>query len=229
MASTLEQLEQQRLIWRGRESSRPAQPRPSGWPELDQRLGGWPGGGVTSIHTRTGVGELRLLYPGLQQAERLSVFIAPPYPLNAESLEGGGLDLDRVLILHPESPQSRLWAAEQSLKSGACHTVCLWPAQPLQTVQARRLQLAARAGEACLFVVNGSQPQARQNNGLPLDLCLELTPHSQGLMVAVPRRRHGWALSAFLVSMESAWPELTSPAVQPISSRSAHWRTAEGQ
>lgn len=229
MVSTLEQLEQQRLIWRGRESSRPAQPRPSGWAEVDERLGGWPGGGVIAILSRPGVGELRLLYPSLRPASRLSVFIAPPYALNAESLEGGGLDLEQVLVLHPDSPQSRLWAAEQSLKSGACHTVCLWPAQPLQTVQARRLQLAARAGDASLFLLSGSQPGTHQNTGLPLDLCLELTPHSQGVMVAVPRRRHGWALPPFLVSMESAWPELTSAAVQPISSGSARWRTAEGQ
>ncbi|WP_051235708.1 translesion DNA synthesis-associated protein ImuA [Marinimicrobium agarilyticum] len=229
MVSTLEQLEQQRLIWRGREANRPTQARPSGWAELDQHLGGWPGAGVTSIHARTGVGELRLLFPCLQQAARLSVFIAPPYSLNAESLEGSGLDLEQVLVLHPESPQSRLWAAEQSLKSGACHTVCLWPAQPLQIVQARRLQLAARAGDASLFLLTGSQPGARQDTGLPLDLCLELTPHSRGVMVAVPRRRHGWALPPFLVSMESAWPELTSSAVQPTANRSTRWRTAEGQ
>ncbi|WP_347329760.1 translesion DNA synthesis-associated protein ImuA [Marinimicrobium locisalis] len=231
MEPSLEQLEQQRLIWRGREAASPAQVRPSGWAELDQQLGGWPGGGVTSIHSRAGVGELRLLFPSLQSPERLSVFIAPPYPLNAESLKGAGLDLAKTLILHPETPKSRLWAAEQSLKSGVCHSVCLWLTQPLQTVQARRLQLAARAGAASLFLLTlqgEGRPGTAQNTGLPLDLCLQLTPHSQGLMVAVPRRRHGWPVPPFLVSMESTWSELTSPTVQLAANTPAHWRTAEG-
>ncbi len=229
MVSTLEQLEQQQLIWRGREASRPPQLRPSGWPELDQRVGGWPGAGVTSIHSRAGVGELRLLCPSLQQSERLSVCIAPPYPLNAEGLEGAGVDLEQLLVLHPDTPQSRLWAAEQSLKSGACQTVCLWLAQPLQTVQARRLQLAARTGAASLFLFSGFLHDTGRDTGLPWDLCLQLTPHSQGLMVTVPRRRHGWALPPFLISMESAWPELMSPTVQPMAHTPTQWRTAEGQ
>lgn len=229
MVSTLKQLEQQRLIWRGRETGRPARIRPTGWPELDQHLGGWPGAGVTAIHSRPGVGELRLLCPSLQQQERLSVFISPPYSLDAEGLAGAGIDLEQLLVLHPDNPQSRLWAAEQSLRSGACQTACLWLTQPLQTVQARRLQLAARAGEASLFLLTGSLPGTSQDTGLPLDLCLQLTPHSQGVMVAVPRRRYGWALPPFLVSMENAWPELTSPTVQPVSHTPAHWRTAEGQ
>lgn len=206
MHPSLEQLEQQRLIWRGRDSSRPMAARPSGWSELDRQLGGGlPGSGVVAVHSPSGIGELRLLWPFFAGDTRLVVFIAPPYPLNAESLAGASLDLSRILVLQPKTEREALWAAEQCLKSGVCHSVCLWQKR-VRLAQARRLQLAARAGESTHFLFLGTRASAA---GLPFDICLELEPHPQGIAVSVPRRKQGWALPRFAISMAEAWPELT--------------------
>lgn len=233
---SLEQLEQQQLIWRGRESSGPVAARPSGWPELDRQLGGGlPSQGVITVQGPTGIGELRLLWPFLSgrgalsgrsalsgrgalsghgdpsghgepsEKDRLVAFIAPPYPLNAESLPGAGMDLKRLLLVQPSTNREALWAAEQCLKSGACQAVCLWQNR-VPLVQARRLQLAARAGESANFLFLGAHNAA---NGLPVDLCLELSPHPHGIAVSVPRRKQGWALPHFVVAMTDVWPELT--------------------
>ncbi|WP_341937166.1 hypothetical protein [Marinimicrobium sp. C2-29] len=233
---SLEQLEQQQLIWRGRESSGPVAARPSGWPELDRQLGGGlPSRGVITVQGPTGIGELRLLWPFLSgrgalsghgvlsdhsvlsghgalsghsehsEKDRLVALIAPPYPLNAESLPGAGMDLKRLLLVQPGTDREALWAAEQCLKSGACQAVCLWQDR-VPLVQARRLQLAARAGESANFLFLGAHNAAA---GLPVDLCLELSPHPHGIAVSVPRRKQGWALSRFVVAMTDVWPELT--------------------
>ncbi len=216
MNPDLEQLEQQRLVWRGRDSARPLAARPSGWPELDESLGGLPGAGVVVIQTLPGIGELRLLWPAMAQTagqeNRLTALIAAPYRVGAEAWLAGGSLLERLLVIHPETPQSGLWAAEQSLKSGSCHSVCLWLSQRLQTIQARRLQLAARAGEATLFLFI---PPALADTQLPVDLHLALSPSSQGVRVEVRRRRQGRELAPFTVSMTGQWPELTRSPIQP--------------
>lgn len=206
---SLEQLEQQHLIWRGSQASGPVTVSASGWPELDRQLGGGlPASGIISIRSALGIGELRLFLPFWSRAERLLVFIGAPYPLDAESLQGAGLDLSRVLVLTPKTEKEALWAAEQCLKSGACHSVALWQAR-LSLAQARRLQLAAREGESTQFLFLG--PNARAE-GLPVDLALSLSPHPSGINIQVPKRKQGWALPRFTLDMAELWPELTDTA-----------------
>jgi len=206
MSPRLEDLENQGLIWRGASTSRPLQPRASGWQELDRLLGGgWPGNGVVSVKTDLGIGELRLLWPAVQRDQGLLVFIAPPHELNAEGLAGAGLDLSRVLLLHPARGKEALWAAEQCLQSGCCQWVCLWQ-KTLTPALARRLQLAARKGQSTHFLF-----LTAHQTSLPVDLNLELSAQAQGLRLAVPRRRQGPSLAAFTLSMVERWPELTLP------------------
>lgn len=220
MAPQLDELENQGLIWRGSSASRPLQPRASGWQELDQRLGGgWPGNGVVSVKTALGIGELRLLYPAVRQDQGLIVFIAPPYELNAEGLACAGLDLSRILLLRPANNKEALWAAEQCLQSGACQWVCLWQ-KTLASSLARRLQLAARKGQATHFLFLQNEQKA-----LPVDLNLELSAQAQGLRLAVPRRRQGASLAAFTLTMAERWPELTLPSKPDNLVILSHWRS----
>lgn len=223
MSSRLEDLENQGLIWRGASTSRPLQPRASGWTELDRLLGGgWPGNGVVSIKTDLGIGELRLLWPTVQRGRGLIVFITPPHELNAEGLAGAGLDLSRVLLIHPAKSKEALWAAEQCLQSGCCQWVCLWQ-KNLTPGLARRLQLAARKGQSTQFLFLTASPKA-----LPVDLNLELSAQAQGLRLAVPRRRQGPSLPAFTLSMAERWPELTlSPRPNNLVVLS-RWRSEAG-
>jgi len=214
---SLEQLEQQQLIWRGSQASGPVTVSTSGWPELDRQLGGGlPASGIVSVQSRLGIGELRLFMPFWRRAERLLVFIGVPYPLNAESLQGADLDLSRVLVLTPKTEKEALWAAEQCLKSGACQSVALWQSR-LTLAQARRLQLAAREGKCTQFLFLGPDAHAE---GLPVDLALALSPHPSGIAVQVPKRKQGWALPRFTLDMAELWPELTDTTVRGLGSAS---------
>lgn len=212
MNPDLEQLKQRRLVWRGRDAARPLEARDSGWPELDERLGGLPGAGVVVIQAPPGIGELRLLWPSMGQQSRLTVLIAPPYRIGAEGWLGGGVTLEKLLVLHPDTTQAALWATEQSLKSGTCDSACLWLAQRLQPIQARRLQLAARAGQSTLFLFS---PPTLEIPHLPIDLHLALSAVPQGVRVEVRRRRQGRPLAPFTVVMAEQWPELTRPQAHP--------------
>lgn len=216
MTPDLDQLEQRRLVWRGRDTARPLEARTSGWPELDDSLGGLPGAGVVMIQAQPGIGELRLLWPTMAPQSRLTTLVAPPFCVSAEGWLGGGVPLERLLLVHPDTPQSALWAAEQSLKSGSCDSVCLWLTQRLQTLQARRLQLAARAGQATLFLF---VPTQQECPSLPIDLHLILSASTQGVRVEVRRRRQGRPLQPFTVDMTTHWPELTRTSAPSSQSK----------
>lgn len=202
----LQQLEQRRLIWRGRDSVAALPLRASGWPEFDRRLGGLPQAGATVIHGPTGIGEIRLLWGARRDRERLGMVINPPARLGAEAWQEAAPPLDLWRILRPAGTEDGLWAAEQCLRSGCCDTVWLWQPRPLTRVQARRLQLAARRGEAALFLFLQT---GVTDLSLPVDLHLQLSPHASGIGVAAPRRRQGWPVAPFVVAMASLWPELT--------------------
>lgn len=106
---------------------------PTGFSALDKKLpgGGWPVAGLTELlSAQHGVGELRLLMPGLARlAARKTgwiVWIAPPYLPNAPALMQWGIAPDRVLLIHPRCPADAAWAAEQALGSGTCVAMLLW-------------------------------------------------------------------------------------------------------
>src|SRR5581483_2385709 len=84
--------------------------------------GGWPRGVLTEIHLPLeGIGELRVLLPALarlSREDRWIVFIAPPYIPYAPALAAGGVELSRLLLVHPKTRADHLWAVESSLRSG---------------------------------------------------------------------------------------------------------------
>jgi len=124
----------------------------TGFAALDELLpgGGWPLSALTEIHhARTSIGELRLLMPTLARLSRQGrwiTIIAPPYIPYAAALAAFGMDLSRVLLVHPRSQQDGLAALERGLRSGTCGAVIAWPKQvDSQIIQ--RLQAAAKAGK----------------------------------------------------------------------------------
>lgn len=163
-------------VWRGRQAATQAPSvLPSQCAALDRALpgGGWPLGAVTELCcAQEGLGELALLMPALalvtrgvpgdaraashaaaeRRAPRFVVFVAPPYPLYAPALANAGLDLARVLCVDAKSPEHAAWAAEQSLRSGACGAVVHWAPRADDRVL-RRLQLAAESGTAWCAVM----------------------------------------------------------------------------
>lgn len=157
-------------IWRGRDGYSSAAVIPTGFEALDRCLpgGGWPQYAITEIFLdRYGIGELSLLMPALAFLSRQTakkkpwiVWIAPPFIPYAPALSRHGLDLDRILLVHPSSRSKEamdprridanlcaerkdaLWAVEQAIRSKASAAALAWLGTASNTAL-RRLQLSA--------------------------------------------------------------------------------------
>ena len=193
---SLDHLLQRADVWRGGRPSATVDAVASGFAELDTVLpgGGWPRGALTEIlMPQHGIGALRLLVPALARLsrdERWICWVAPPYIPYAPALVGAGIDLSRVLLVHPGAQQDGLWAVEQSLRSGTCSAVLAWPTLDDRTAL-RRLQLAAEAGDALGFLFRAQRCVKRPS---PAALRIQLDTHTDGnLSVSILKRRGGWA------------------------------------
>ncbi len=150
MNPSLEQLLQRSDVWRPRDR-RPLTPatrhESTGFTALDRELhGGWPRSALTELLVaRPGIGELFLLTPilaGLGRAQRLQIWINPPFIPYGPALVQRGIALESLLIVRG-NPQHHLWACEQALRSAGCGAVLYWPARPLRYPELRKLQVAA--------------------------------------------------------------------------------------
>jgi cell division inhibitor SulA len=185
----------------------------TGFKELDNALqGGFPSFGVVDIRSPIGIGELRLILPSMltrqhQRPAELIAFIAPPLSINSEMLAEFGFTLEQVMMIQPTSIQHSLWSAEQSLKSGCCHSVIIWQ-QSLSVTHIRRLQLAAEKGNCLLFVMRSPH---QEHISLPVALGIKLSPDKQGIKVKIIKRKGGWPSHNFTINMNHYWPELSQP------------------
>ncbi len=208
MNHIIENLINKRTLWQGRHTPSLEKAMQSGYPELDNQLGGgFPTQGVMELQTEIGIGEFRLLFPYLRsrhQEPRMLVYIAPPMMVNSEMLAAAKIDLDRVLIIQGSDDAENLWSAEQCLKSGCCHTVLSWQ-KALHTHQVKRLQLAAQKGDALQVLF---RPQQACINPLPVTLSLKLSAQSEGIHVKVNKRKGNWEKPEFDLNMRTHWPEL---------------------
>lgn len=106
----LDELMRSARVWRARDglSGTADGFLPTGWPRLDRLLpgGGWPAKALTEILSgESGTGELRLVMPALARLGARSdgwiVWVAPPYVPYAPALNQWGLDVSKVLVVHP--------------------------------------------------------------------------------------------------------------------------------
>jgi len=79
--------------------------------------------------------------------QKLVTLIDPPFLPYAPGWQQRGVALSRLWWVRAQSERQRLWAAEQSLRSGICAAVMLWP-QDIEGNALRRLQLAAESSDA---------------------------------------------------------------------------------
>lgn len=194
MKSELEQLlRSNAMLWRGGEGARPAV-YPSGHPALDAVLpaGGWPRAAlVEMVVPRWGVGELQLWLPllaRLSQAQQYVVWLVPPYVPYAPALIRAGVALEQVRVIpRLESEQAVLWSAERLLRAPACGVVLLWLSR-LSAREARRLQLAAAAGQGVGVVF-----LPRDGGASPAALRLQLVPKRDGMQLRIVKARGGVA------------------------------------
>ena len=200
-------------IWRARDQKQSEAKFSLGFPRLDKALnGGVASTGLVRITALTGVGELSLFKRVICQhrTHKLVVFINPPGLLQSPWLENLGLKAQQVLVVKAGTEQESLWAAEQSLKSTACHCVVLW-SNAVNQKEARRLQVAATHNDALCLLYTPPQQQALQtslqaetthqnDNSLPITLDIALFGKPQALSVNIRKQRHGWPKDNIVIS-----------------------------
>jgi hypothetical protein len=183
------------LLWRGGNGGFAGTAAiPTGFAALDRYLpgGGWPLSGITEIFIeRYGLGELRILMPALASlcrpaaaARRWIVWIAPPFVPYAPALARHGVDLSRILLVHPRAVDcaDALWAVEQAIRSQSSVAVLAWVSKA--DVQAlRRLQLGAEASR-CWTVL--FRPAAAMRQSSPAVLRFGLAAAAPGVATDRP-------------------------------------------
>lgn len=178
----------------------------SGFAHLDPELpgGGWPLGMLTELIARdSGIGELRLTVPLLRQLtreRRTAILLAPPHIPYAPALAGFGVDLDHLLVVQAPNAADRLWAVEQTLRSGSFGTLLAWlPQEKTRPEHLRRLQLAAQSAQGPVFLF---RPLAAQFEPSPAPLRLLLLPRpEQRLSVQILKRRGPVMASPILLDL----------------------------
>lgn len=190
MNAKLDTLRQMRGVWLGNETA--AVPAiASGHLPLDRQLPGhgWPRASLIELlPAAPGIGELSLLLPALRRlaTEKRIAFVQPPFVPYAPALARSGLPLDRIAWIDAAGAEAQ-WAAEQSLRSGAVSAVLYWGASH-DTTELRRLQLAAEAGNAMVFLF---RPLSALNQASIAAVRLALTPQNGRLRIDLLKARGG--------------------------------------
>jgi len=174
---------------------------PTGYPQLDALLidRGWPRAGLIELlSARHGIGELRLLGPALaalsRQEQRWITWIAPPHIPYAPALTDIGIDISKVLLVHPKSAEDALWALEQALKSASCSVALAWlDESKLAAKEIRRLKLAARHGTSLAVLFRPSTAAQRQSMA-ELRIALDPASMPDRLSLEILKRRGGWPI-----------------------------------
>ena len=186
-------------IWRGKGASVARAVLPTGFPELDSHLpgGGWPLGAITEVFVDGyGVGELALLMPALKaltsvdptKPKKWVAWVAPPFVPYAPALQQHGVDIDRLLMVHPSrSHSNRLWAIEQIVRSGSSAGVLAWVVAA-DDVMLRRLQLAAE-DQTCWTIL--FRPASARQQRSPAALRLKLSGNEAATRVEIIKCRGG--------------------------------------
>ncbi|MDO6460238.1 translesion DNA synthesis-associated protein ImuA [Granulosicoccaceae sp. 1_MG-2023] len=171
-------LQSRRDLWQGDRHPGGQKTRASGFAELDAILpgGGWPAGSLTELlPEQPGIGELSLCLPllaGITGKGSYAALVASPHTPYAPALAAAGVDLSRLWILDPGTPDDTLWASEQLLRAGAFGAVLFWAAQT-RDAQQRRLQLAAESSDAIAICYRPGQAAA-SHSAAALRLHLQL-------------------------------------------------------
>lgn len=189
----------QTRVWRGKAAAIARAVVPTGFHELDRYLpgGGWPVGVITEIFVDDyGVGELALLMPALRaltttdpaKPRKWVAWIAPPFVPYAPALQQHGIDIERLLMIHPTAGhKSRLWAIEQVVRSGSSAGVLAWvPAA--DEVILRRLQLAAEEQRCWTLLF---RPASARRQRSPAALRIRLTRAEAAGRVEIIKCRGG--------------------------------------
>jgi len=191
-------------VWRGNAAAVARAVIPTGFHELDRALpgGGWPLGAITEIFVDGyGIGELELLMPALAaltkedpaKPKKWVAWIAPPFVPYAPALQQHGVNIDRLLMIHPPSGlKSRLWAIEQTVRSGSSAGVFAWVAAA-DDVALRRLQLAAEDQGCWLLLFRPANARLSRSPAALRVVLSQVQSHAHAVTrVEIVKCRGGW-------------------------------------
>jgi len=230
IVTALEEILQRHPVWRGGAAFSRAAAVPSGFSVLDGELpgGGWPTGGLTEIlGLQQGIGELRLLLPALAAlttAGKRVIWLAPPHLPYAPALAAAGVDLARLAVVRAPGRRDSLWAAEQALRSGACHALLAW-FRNARYAELRRLAVAAEASCALVALF---RPRDAARESSPACLRIALEPAQGELAVRILKRRGAPAAAPLRVPLKSPLHALGRSPSSPPASRDARARRSLG-
>lgn len=195
-------------LWRAGALAREVDALPTGFEILDRHLpgGGWPRAGLSELMLPSaGIGELRLLLPALKALSRQNRWIAwvnPPFIPYAPAFTAAGVDIRKILLIHPRTHKDALWSLERATRSGTCSAALAWlDERELRTKDTQRLQVAARQGGTLSWLFRPER--ARTENSLA-ELRLAAVPDADRnvLKISVCKRRGGWPIDDLTVSFE---------------------------
>ena len=205
--------------WRGRNQRSPRRTLSTGHRCLDLLLqGGWPVSSITELlPQQPGIGELSLLLPTLKyyaDNNQLCVWLDPPYQPYAPALVGANIALKKLLLVRSKSHGEWLWAAEQSIRSGAL--LMAWTRQPSpRYADLRKLQLAAADSGNAAFLF--SSPSKVLGSPSPVALRLELESLGVNQLLLTLHKMRGKAAGEKLaLSLGEPWAQRTDLAMLPV-------------
>lgn len=223
------------VIWRARDLEPSVDHRsvtgiPTGFKDLDRLLygGGWPRDALVEVFFENyGCGELRLLIPGLRSllaAEtRWIVWVNPPFIPYSPALKTLEIDVDRVLLVHPQNHKEALWATEKILESGSCSAALLWLSEEeLNSKQLRRIQTRAKEGRVCTILFR-PLCATKQFSPAELRLCIEnktVSPKDE-ITLSILKRKGGWQVNNLSLPLLGQPTELTR---EYLTTRWQQWR-----
>jgi cell division inhibitor SulA/protein ImuA len=228
------ELLQHPALWKAGALQQQAKGTSTGFKVLDRHLpgNGWPVAGLCELMLPTaGIGELKLLLPALKALSRQARWIAwvnPPFIPYAPALKAAGVDIDKILLIHPKNHKDALWSLERATRSGTCSAALAWLDEAqLKTKDTQRLQLAARQGGTlgCLF-----RPEKALTENSMAELRIWVRRgNGEALNVNLCKRRGGWPVSGLSLSLEegrrpaeireqlSLWRQCRSTGTPPAS------------
>lgn len=206
MKTSLADILSQRSVWRGGAlASGHGRTVSTGFATLDRELpgGGWPTGALTEIlGQHEGVGELQLVLPALaalSASGRRVVWLAPPHLPYAPALATAGIDLEHLSVVRAPGRRDGLWAAEQVLRGGGCHTLLAW-FRDIRYAELRRLAVAAEAGEGAFVAL--FRPEQATHEASPACLRIAFEPAPEGLAIHILKRRGAPTAKSLSIKIE---------------------------
>ena len=195
--------------------------------------GGWPRGELVEILCDgVGMGELALLLPAMLTLQAVNpaalanlaggggcVWIGAPHLPYAPALRSAGMDLTTIFIVDSTRTEDRLWAAEQSLASGAVDSVSVWINGAIADTSLRRLKHAAMSGGATCWLM---RPTLFACHASPAPLRMMLKGEADGKLTINLIKRRGLPPNKTISLQSRSLPCLARKRLQEQRQRITH-------